>query len=454
MSDSPKYDFSEAIQKRIVGLLLYDAASVVENIEIILPEYFENRILRDFVTIIRGFYSKYKRVPKWDEFIEEINQLLESNPKLPQNEYWKRLEEVAATVEEDEFEYVKDKVLDFARYQAVKQAIQESVHLIQRKKDYSTVLTKVRDAVMIGEKHTDLGTFYYENLEQRLRERRAGRMRTELAIPTGVPSLDRVLGGGLAPPELGIIMGSMKRGKTIVAVNFVLGAALDGRNAVHYVLESNEERTQVLYDACLAKVPKNALLENEDLIRKQVKKVLGGPGMGRIVIKHFPPNTASALTIEAHLQKLRMVEGFVPNLVVIDYLGLMRPADRQIKIEASSGGRYYVLGTITKELLALAHQYNFAIWLLHQSTRASRTKKLVDLQHSGDSIEPMRDADLIITLNQTDEEAKKEGLQEMIFFVAGGREVQDRIALTLYIDKSLCWLTDTKEAINESVNTL
>ena len=139
---------------------------------------------------------------------------------------------------------------------------------------------------------------------------------------------------------------------------------------------------------------------------------------------------------------------------MIDYLGLMRPADRQIKIEASSGGRYYVLGTITKELLALAHQYNFAIWLLHQSTRASRTKKLVDLQHSGDSIEPMRDADLIITLNQTDEEAKKEGLQEMIFFVAGGREVQDRVTLTLYIDKSLCWLTDTKEAVDESVNTL
>jgi len=64
------------------------------------------------------------------------------------------------------------------------------------------------------------------------------------------------------------------------------------------------------------------------------------------------------------------------------------------------------------------------------------------LEHSGDSIEPMRDADLILTLNQEEKESEKDGWQEMDYFLAGGREMKDRKRITLFIDKSICVITD------------
>jgi len=164
--------------------------------------------------------------------------------------------------------------------------------------------------------------------------------------------------------------------------------------------------------------------------------------MGKLIVKQYPAMQVSAFTIEAHMQKLKLMKGTTIDLIIIDYLGLMRPADKDIKIEASGGGKYHMMDIITKELLALAHQYNIGIWLLHQSTRASRRRPLVDMEHSGDSILPMQDADVILTLNQEEEEAEKDGWQEIEFFVAGGREVKDRKKITLVIDKSTCIITD------------
>lgn len=437
-----KYDFSEGIQVRIVAMFLYDSINIAQNIDIIKPEYFDNDVLKGFMKIIIAFYEKYKRALNWDEFIEEVGLLLEGKSRLPVDEYWNMIEELAKICEEGEFEYIKDKVTDFAKVQAVKAAMREGAETIRKKKDYSGIVIDIKTAMMIGEDERDLGSFYNDELEERLTRRREGISRMDLCIPTGIPLLDEGLMGGVSRTELAILLGPMKRGKSITAVNFAVGALLDGKNVAHYVMESSEDRTQVMYDANLSGIPRNELKEREDEVREEVEAQLNSKGMGKLVVKHYPAMHVSAFTIEAHIQKLKLMKGITVDLVIIDYLGLLRPADKNVKIEASGGGKYHMMGMITKELLALAHQYDVGIWLLHQSTRASRSKGVVDLHHSGDSIEPMRDADLILTLNQEEEEAEKDGWQEIDFFLAGGREMKDRKKITLFVNKSTCYITD------------
>jgi len=129
-----KYDYSEGIQVRIVGMFLYDSLNIAQNIDIIKPEYFDNDVLKNFMEIIIAFYEKYKKTPNFDEFIEEVGLMLDKKARLPSDEYWKMIEELGDVCEEGKFEYVKDKVTDFARYQPVKNAILESIEQSKKRR--------------------------------------------------------------------------------------------------------------------------------------------------------------------------------------------------------------------------------------------------------------------------------------------------------------------------------
>lgn len=436
---SEAYDFSEGIQKKIVSMLLFDQIGLIQNMEVIQPEFFDNPVLQGMVEVLFGFFERYKRQPTLDEFLEEVTTWM-SRKKIPASEWADILEEVVMLGDEGNFDYVKDKSVDFARFQAVRDAVIKGAKLLQSKKDYSSIVGMVKEAMAIGENRGDLGTFYFETTEERLKKRREGNMRRDLAIPTGIGKLDRDLGGGIAPGELGVFMSPMKRGKTMTIVCFSVGALADHKNVLHIGMEGDEDRTQVLYDASISGVPKEQLRDREEEVREAVDRFMNQSTMvGKLVVQHYPAQFCSAMTIEALMQSQKFTRGFQPDLVIVDYLGLMRSANKNMKIEASSGGRYHLLGAITKELLALAQEYRVAIWLLHQTTRGSKSKTLVDLDDSGDSIEPMRDADLILTLNQTKDEADPDiNPQKARIFLPGGREMKDRVTIDVMIDKSIC----------------
>ena len=324
----------------------------------------------------------------------------------------------------------------------MKQAIISGV-AFWKKQQYEKILVNVRKALAIGEIHDYLGSFYYRDLDKRLEERREGMDRSDLTIPTVLESLNNQLGGGLAPGEVGVLMGPTKRGKTIVGINFIKGALLAGKDAVHYMFEGGSEpRCQRMYDATFSGVPKSELKSREDEVREAVNGTFKSTGMGRLVVKHFPPKP-TVLMLENHLQKLKIMENFSPSVLLIDYLGLMRPTE---KLSASSD-RYLAFGEIIKEFLSLAQRYDYAIWLLHQASRAALKKERVDLDDSADSMEPMRDADLILTLNQTKEEGLVDGWQDMRIFIAGGREMRDRWIVDFIINKDICQLKEVGEEI-------
>jgi replicative DNA helicase len=437
MEDScERYVFSGRVQRVIAALVLQDWPNFALYREVIRPEYFESPVLEALVKLIFEFHKRYKRPPVKDELQEELVGYLVDNPRLPEDEFITTLEEIARPVKLPDFEYVKDKVVEFAKNQAVKAAMLESLKLLDQK-NYAGIRSRMEAALSVGRSTENFGTLYFENLEARLAQRAAGETRFKLAIPTGLQKLDVALGGGLAPQELGIIMGPSKRGKTILAVNFALGAAIPSLNrrrghaVVHYVLESNEARAQVLYDARISGISKDNVPNQPDDVRGAIRRFTDHESVGRIIIKQFPANSCSAWEIESHIQNLRVAKGIVPEVIFIDYLKLMRVADKNFKIV---NDRYEQLGQVTKELLSLSQRYNLAIWVLHQSNKASFSKSRIDLVDSADSLEPVRDADVILTINPVRE--RRDAAGEMIrIYVAGGREIEDGKELDFYIDK-------------------
>ena len=437
---SETYGFTELTQLKIVSLLIFDIETFLVSREMIKPEFFDNIIVTAMVKTIYKFFDSYNRPPTPEEFLNEFISVAESKKYVKKEwaELYLEILNIKPVVED--FNYIKDKIKDFARYQAVKAAIIDSADVLQKNKDYEKIMSLVEKSMQIGELTESLGSFYYRETEERLKARRDGDTRRATTIPTGIDILDNCLGGGIGLGELGILMCPMKRGKTQTAVNFAKGALYGKKNVLFIGFEGSETRTQVLFDSCISSIEKDHLKDFEEEVRDAVDIFFNqATGIGKLVVKHFPPLGCSAATIQTLMQKLKIMEHFEPDLLIIDYLSLMRSSDSSLRVEASSGGRYHLLGAITKELLALTQKNKLSTWLLHQTTRSSKSKKTVDLDDSGDSIEPMRDADLILTLNQTAEEADPEinpGVQDIRIFIAGGREVRDRKTIHLKIDKA------------------
>lgn len=83
---------------------------------------------------------------------------------------------------------------------------------------------------------------------QAARKRRRDHPDEHVLIPTGLPRLDRVL-GGLGPRELGIVMGTTGRGKSIFATHLGFQGISHGYRVLHLSLEMGSELVATRYDA-------------------------------------------------------------------------------------------------------------------------------------------------------------------------------------------------------------
>ena len=75
-------------------------------------------------------------------------------------------------------------------------------------------------------------------------------------LPTGIPSLDEVLGGGLTPGSIVVVAGPSGAGKTITAQQICFSNATTRRKAIYYTTLSephsklvNNLRTFTFFDA-------------------------------------------------------------------------------------------------------------------------------------------------------------------------------------------------------------
>jgi len=441
MSEFETYSFTAEIQKKIFAMLLFDKDAFMSNIEMVKPEFFDSQALKDFAKIILDYKNKkgkdgrgYGKAPAKDEFQEEVLTLVALNKRLPEKEYLDAMLEVFDIGKKGDFDYVRDKVADFARFQGVKKAILDAGKTELKKRNYEGIVSQIRTAVNIGETEEDLGTFIYgdsEKLKQRLDDRESKFDRSVRGIRTGFANIDRHLNGGICPQEVGVIMGPLKRGKTTVAANFAKGALIGresgGCDVVHYSFESNRHSTQETYDAMFSGIPRDELMNRRDEVERCHEDFFNRPGVGQLIIKHFPANSSSVFMLESHLYKLKAI-GIEPKLLIIDYLSLMRPLDKTQRWEGSAGGRYLLLGQITLEIINLAQRKDIAIWLLHQAKGGVKSKYekkgRIGTDDAADSQEIMRHTDVILTLNQTKEETDADQPQ-LVIYAAGGRSVED-----------------------------
>ena len=211
------------------------------------------------------------------------------------------------------------------------------------------------------------------------------------SVQTGMGYLDRVLGGGMLNSGLYVLAARPGCGKTALALQIADNVARDG--AVLFVsLEMDSVQLTARRVSRICRVPATKML----LGGATVDEIAQAARAGRRLV-NVPLYTNK--TLRCTVSDIRAMSRQVDNLrlVVIDYLGLIKPNPRM-------KSRYEQVTEISGELKILARTLGVPVLCLAQLNRASEMRGdkkpiLADLRDSG-AIE--QDADAVIFLHRPD----------------------------------------------------
>lgn len=212
----------------------------------------------------------------------------------------------------------------------------------------------------------------------------------EVAVSTGYPGLDKLLGGGMLNQGLYILAARPGCGKTTLGLKIAESASKTGA-CLFFSLEMSAEQITARRIAAESGLSIGRLMVGKSLSDDESGRVANAAS---VLSEHdFRLNRAPSASVSDIAQAAHLTKNL--QLVVVDYLGLVRSDERGLSV-------YERVTRNSAALKSLARSLNVPILCLCQLNRASeqRTDKqpgMADLRDSG-AIE--QDADAVLLLHR------------------------------------------------------
>jgi replicative DNA helicase len=387
-----------------------------------------------------SYYDKYHSLPSDLFIIEDVKKSLGARENI--SDYEDELNYINSldTSTINNPDYVVDLIESFAKKEAMKAAIAESITLIKENK-VEQVEDIVRKALLVG-KAVDVGQDYFTDFTDRW-QRTFSVDKTAVKYKTVFSSINKSLEGGLGSKELAMVVAPPGVGKSLYLVNQGVQSLIDGHNVLYISLEMSEDKIAQRFDSIMTLVPQAKLKdpkhqltvkERLDMFQKEFK--------GRLVIKEYPTLMGSVNTIRSLLVQLKNHNEFVPQVIIIDYLELLR-STRDIQHE------YQAQQRIAEELRGLAMEQNVLVWTATQTNRQGRMKSIITDVELGDSYGKIRPCDFSMSLNQTEEEFDN-GFMRV--YIMKSRNGVPRFTVPAKVDYNLLRMSESDEPLRSADN--
>lgn len=226
-------------------------------------------------------------------------------------------------------------------------------------------------------------------------------------VPTGIPELDNVLGGGLDKGKLGLVIGPTGFGKTTMMTAFAYNAAVMGKKVLQIVFEDDIRDIRRKYASRMGNMEAFLIKTSadkgglDDARRAQLSATIKGMPENQLLrdnirIKRFIPGAGTtASDIIAYIKK-EINAGFRPDMVTIDYF---EPIDHE-----RGGGNlseWSQEGVTMRKLEGAAKDLDIAIWVPSQGGRDSFSAELVTMSMGGGSIKKQQIAQVILSITRS-----------------------------------------------------
>jgi replicative DNA helicase len=420
ISQGKRFGFDRSFQEKIVQALLLDRSWASQINEVLDVSYFDYEYLRIITDKYLSYWKEYKEFPSHELLVSLVKKHVATTGNTDNVVLLEQLKNVfrRAVLKSDmgDLVFVKNRTLDFCKRVGLQQALTKSVDLIDSE-EYDKIVDVVKRALIAGQAST-VGLSLSDDIAVRYSET------ARRTIATGIAEFDRreVLNGGLGGGELGVLVGPPGSGKSHWLVHVGAQALLQGKNVVHYTFELSERALGVRYDSHLLNISSLDCWSKVDEIKEFYKTNEGT--LGRHFLKYYPTGTASIMTIRAHLERLASREGFIPDLIITDYAGIMRSMSRHelMRIEHKR---------VFEEHRELAAELDVPIWTVVQSNKQGAEEDIVCLENMAESYAQAAIADFVIGFSR---KALLKTTGQGGFFIAKNRAGIDGLKYTVHVD--------------------
>ena len=355
-------DYGPTFQVKVISSLLKNKAFLLNVRDITDESHFEHPGNKWILTETLKYFDKFHTTPTLDSLKIEVKKIDNDILQTAVKEQLKLI----YTTQYDDQEYVEEEFANFCKNQLLKNALLDSVDLL-KSGHYDDIRILIDNALKSG-LDKNIGHEYVKDLESRYRES------SRNVVPTPWSLLNTLLQGGLGSGDYGLIYGGPGGGKSWDLVALGGFAGLQGYKVIHYTLELGEDYVGRRYDAYFTGINVSEIHQHQDKVKEMI-----GTLDDNIIIKEYPAKGASLTTIKSHIQKT-MDLGFKPDLILIDYVDLLKPSSRRKDRKEEIDDLHYGTKGLAKEL-------GLPIWSVSQVNRAGARDEVVEGDKSAGSYE-------------------------------------------------------------------
>jgi len=380
-------------------VLLFNALGDQEYLSSIIgyidPSLFNDKSIGKVMGRLSEFFLERGTVPT----------LTEIKARLSSEEDRKALVEVKPKLSQIQGPFNKDELIHNTEKFLKERFVYKTILSVAEK--FSDQSFKLEEALVDFEKaynislKENLGHWYFEDIDKHVQDLVA----VYKPISTGWKFFDDKTEGGLFPKTLVVFAGQVNVGKSIVLGNIAANMLLAHKNVLLISLEMSEFMYSKRISSQLTQIPHSDLKTYTQELKEQVEHLKKNVE-GNLIVKEFPPKSVTVRHIDSYITKLKH-KGFVPDIVVIDYVNLIHPIAKNLN-------SYESVKEICEHLRGLAFKYDIPIVSATQLNRGSFNTASPGMEGISESIGLAATCDVICSLWQ-EEEDRELGIINMGF---------------------------------------
>lgn len=328
-------------------------------------DYFKpaNRVIYE---IINKFYNQHRKHPTLAEVQALLNDCKEQKQK--ENCILAFTEISNAKIEEGwSDEFIIDELLDNKKSQLLNEMLLETASSVNKKKNdevADNVSKKLQSFYQIN-RVVSAGEGIGKSVAERMAryEERCKPDYKSNAVRTGFATIDEAT-GGMQEGELWVFAAGAKAGKSQLLLNIGCNAYEMGRNVIYLSAELYYESVNMRFDSRNSKVPyskiKKGKLQTEDFdkLNKWGKTCFNKQNYWHTYYESgFNTAYVKKKIVEAELEYKQK-----PDLVIVDYLGIIRPIEKM-------PNKHEMLGQVSRELRKIASDFRVPVITAQQLNR-------------------------------------------------------------------------------------
>ena len=368
-------------QVQLLNQIVVDKDFSHSIMDVIESSYFDNKYFKIIIQMIKEYHVKYESTPTFDT----LEQIVKS--EISQELVAKIVLDTLKQVKDAPFEgtsFVQEKALKFCKQQELQKAMDKSQKIITEGdfESYDKVEGLIREALQVGEIEKGQ-TDVFDNLDTVLDED------YRHPIPMGIGGIDKLLKGGLAKGEIGVILAPTGVGKTTVLCKIANTAFNMGYNVLQIFFEDNPKIIQRKHFTMWTGIEPDNLVLHKDVVMSKITEIKETM-KNELILKKLASDSMTMNQIKNQVRKI-IADGTKIDVILLDYIDCVLP-------ESSAKDEWKAEGSVMRGFEGMCHELNLAGWTATQGNRSSISSEVVTTDQMGGSIKKAQVGHVIITV--------------------------------------------------------